>query len=67
MPCRWAIASGVIYANSKKALSPEAQLILDKSGASSYRDAVPILCWVETGLFVLLLITSIFKCFKFCM
>lgn len=61
---RWAIASGVIGSNTSDSIpgvSAEAA-----ASVQSWRDAVPIMCYVETGLFAGMFVSGLFRCCNCC-
>lgn len=56
----WAVAGGVIQANATDTLPPGAQPANDS--VSTARTAVPIMAWIECGLFAAMLVSSLFRC-----
>ncbi|EFN54382.1 hypothetical protein CHLNCDRAFT_135683 [Chlorella variabilis] len=56
----WAVASGVIGSNAMDPLGGTAQ-VTASSSVNTARDAVPIMCWVETGIFGAMLLSSLFR------
>lgn len=57
----WAVASGVI---GKNAMDPSDAPT--SSSVNTARDAVPIMCWIETGIFGVMLLSSIFRVCNCC-
>ncbi|KAL4458431.1 hypothetical protein ABPG75_013296 [Micractinium tetrahymenae] len=56
----WAVASGVIASHANDPLPPSAQPASDS--VSTARDAVPIMTYIEVGLFAAMFVSSIFRC-----
>jgi hypothetical protein len=61
----WAVASGVIGKNAMDPLAGEADATVSSS-VNTARDAVPIMCWIETGIFGVMLLSSIFRVCNCC-
>jgi hypothetical protein len=61
----WAVASGVIGANATDSLTAPASQTTSSS-VNTARDAVPIMCWVETGIFAAMLLSSLFRMCNCC-
>lgn len=61
----WAVASGVIGSNAMDPLGGTAQ-VTASSSVNTARDAVPIMCWVETGIFGAMLLSSLFRVCNCC-
>lgn len=61
---RWAIASGVIAHNASGTIPGVDPATADS--VQSWRDAIPILCYVETGLFAGMFCSGLFRCCDCC-
>ena len=60
-PSRWAIASGVIAHNVASGSIPATA-----DSVQSWRESIPILCYVETGLFAGMFCSGLFRCCDCC-
>lgn len=56
----WGVASGVIGKNAMDPLSSSVSSTTNSS-VDTAREAVPIMCWVETGIFAAMFVTSLFR------
>ncbi|PRW59976.1 transmembrane of CMA family [Chlorella sorokiniana] len=60
----WAIASGVIASNVSDTITGVDPAAV--ASVQSWRDAIPIMCYVETGLFAGMFVSGLFRCCSCC-
>lgn len=60
----WAIASGVIASKTTGSIPGVDPATADS--VQGWRDAIPVMCYVETGLFAGMCVSGLFRCCNCC-